>query len=68
MTVESGPLASVEDLAEFLASGGVSRVLAKSATVRADVGLAIDATVKALDAWKLVLARIKELEELLGEA
>jgi hypothetical protein len=68
-------LATVEQLAEFLADGGVGRLLAKSATVRADAAIAVAKTkalfkqgIDTLESWELVFQRLEELESIVKEA
>ena len=49
------------NIVKLIFSGVFQKILAQSPTVQADIDIAIDKTIAALQAWKLVNQRIEPL-------
>ena len=51
----------MENIINLIFSGIFQKILAQTPTVQADVDVAIDKTIEALQAWKLVNQRIEPI-------
>lgn len=66
MTIENA-FEAAADLVNLVASGAAESALAKGQTTAADAIIAVDKTIDALNAWKLVLLRGSETAEILKD-